>query len=342
MTSAQLQNVFFLAVLFCTTGLFLWMLGSYLFPVLWAVIITVVFYPVYAWLFRILKNESAASVLTIAVAALVIVVPIIFVGGLVIRESLGLYQSVQNGITDETMDGFIARIDSVLPVTIDWEQAEARAREGLAGLTAAITGSLLQYSQFTLGFVAKIGIMLYVLFFMFRYNTVLLDKAAAYLPMNEKYLKLLFERFASTTQAIAQGTLTIAILQGTIGALTLWLVGIGAPVLWGVVMTILSIIPAVGPSFVLVPAGVYLIVTGSLVQGIIVLGVGVVLIGLVDEFLRPLLVGRRAKIPDAIVLLATVGGLSTFGVTGFVIGPVIAAFCLSLWAIFSEKYKKAT
>lgn len=339
MTSKQLQNSFFLVVLFGTTGVFLWMLGSYLLPVFWALVIAITFFPLYSWLLKILRSRSIASVLTILITIAVIAIPLATVSGLVVRESFTIYQSVVSGVTDNMVEDLVEKINGRLPIDINIQQLENQVRQSAATLISAVASSLVQYSHFTLGFVAKIAITLYLLFFMFKYNRDLLKKTVEYLPMDEKYLRMLFERFISTTQAIMQGTMTIAVLQGTLGGLILWMVGIPAPALWGVVMTILSIIPAVGPSFVMIPSGIFLILSGSVWEGALVIGVGMALVALVDEFLRPILVGRKAKIPDAFVLLATIGGITTFGITGFIIGPVLAAFCLSLWAIFSEKYR---
>ncbi len=340
----QLQQLFFLTLLFGTTAFFLWMLGSYLFPVFWAVVITIVFYPIYERLVRWFGGrESLSSVLTILVAIAVVVIPIVSIGGLVVKESLDLYRSLSNGSHQETVSGLVGNLnglsDYLAIVNVEIETVEAWVKSNVASIGQTIGNSLILYSQLTLGFTVKIGITLYLIFFMFKYGNMIREKLLFYLPLQDKYEALLFKRFAETTQAIVQGTLMIAIIQGTIGGLMLWLAGIGAPVLWGVVMTLLSIIPALGPSLVLFPAGIYLILTGAIRQGALMLGVGIMLVGLVDEFLRPVLVGRRAKIPDAVVLLATVGGLASFGISGFVIGPVLAAFCLSLWVIFGEKYK---
>lgn len=134
--------------------------------------------------------------------------------------------------------------------------------------------------------------------------------------------------------------MAIAVLQGILGAITFWIVGLSNPVLWGVAMAAGALIPAVGPALVWVPASIILLATGSIWQGVTIILSGVLVIGLVDNLLRPVLVGRGAKMPDSITLLATIGGLATFGVSGLVAGPIIAAFFLSLWTMFGERYQK--
>jgi predicted PurR-regulated permease PerM len=164
------------------------------------------------------------------------------------------------------------------------------------------------------------------------------DLIIHYLPLGDAYEKRLLERFSETTRAVMKGTIAIAVLQGLIGGVVFWAVGISSPALWGVAMAILAIIPAVVPALIWVPASILLITTGAISEGVIIIVTGVLLVSLVDEFIRPILVGRGSKMPDALVLLATVGGLATFGITGFIVGPIIAAFFLSLWVMFEERY----
>jgi predicted PurR-regulated permease PerM len=148
----------------------------------------------------------------------------------------------------------------------------------------------------------------------------------------------LFERFTTTTRAVAKGTVAIAILQGALGGIAFAIAGVSAPTLWGVAMTFMAVIPAIGPGIIWLPAGIILLLTGSIWQGVFILIVGGLLVSLIDNLLRPILIGRETKMPDALILLATLGGLATFGISGFIVGPIIAAFFLSLWSIFEEKY----
>jgi predicted PurR-regulated permease PerM len=128
----------------------------------------------------------------------------------------------------------------------------------------------------------------------------------------------------------------VAALQGALGGLIFWFLGLHAPVLWGVVMGLLALLPAVGAALIWVPTAIYLLATGSIWQGVVLLTFGALVIGLVDNILRPLLVGKDTKMPDYVVLISTLGGLAAFGLNGFVIGPVIAAMFIASWDIFSE------
>ena len=140
------------------------------------------------------------------------------------------------------------------------------------------------------------------------------------------------------SRATIKGTLVVGLVQGALGGVLFWAVGIPAPVFWGVVMTVFSILPAVGAGLVWGPAAIILLALGEIVRGVVLIIVGTVIIGLVDNLLRPILVGRDTQMPDYLVLVSTLGGLAVFGISGFVIGPVVAAFFLVVWEMFAEEH----
>ena len=152
----------------------------------------------------------------------------------------------------------------------------------------------------------------------------------------------LFHKFAEVCRATVKGSLVVALVQGTIGGVALWVLGIQGAILWGTLMVILSLLPAVGSALVWAPAAAWLLMTGAWIKGIILILVGVFLIGLIDNILRPLLVGRDTKMPDYLILISTLGGISLFGLSGFVMGPVLAALFLVIWQIFMEEYHPAS
>ena len=133
-----------------------------------------------------------------------------------------------------------------------------------------------------------------------------------------------------------KGNIVVAASQGALGGLIFWVLGIQAPVLWGVLMAFLSLLPAVGASLIWMPVALYYLATGAVAQGAILIAYGIFVIGLVDNLLRPLLVGKDTKLPDYMVLISTLGGMSLFGLTGFVIGPAIAALFVATWGLFTQ------
>ena len=339
----KLQTSVFYSLLILVTGGFLWMLGSYLYPVFWALVFAVIFYPVFDCINRVVVGKRGlAALLTTLGIVILLAVPSIWFGSLVVQESGSMYRTFSNGSTNPLSIANHSNWLSahVAQFGIETQAVSERLETWSSTIEEWISDSLITFSQITLTFLIHTGIMLYLLFFLFRDGPTLQTKLIAMLPLREDHERRLILRFAETTRAVVVGTLLIALIQGIIGGVTFWIAGLSAPVLWGAAMMILAIIPAVGPSLIWLPASIYLLATGPIWAGILVFIVGALLVSVIDEFLRPTLVGRNTKMPDALILLATVGGLATFGVSGLVVGPVVAAFFLSLWTMFEEHYQQ--
>ena len=200
----------------------------------------------------------------------------------------------------------------------------------------AITTHVFTIGQSTLEFVLDFFVMLYVLYFLLRDGTDLTARAAIALPLKPEYTNRLLREFATVVRATVKGNVVIALAQGSLGAIALWFLGIAAPLLWGALMALLSLVPAIGSALVWVPIALYLLATGELWQALALTAWCVLVIGVVDNVLRPVLVGKETRLPDYLVLVATLGGLTAFGVNGFVIGPVIASLFLAAWGIFTQ------
>ena len=177
--------------------------------------------------------------------------------------------------------------------------------------------------------------MLYVLFFFLRDGQALVRRLRDAVPLDADVKRSLATKFATVIRATVKGNIVVAMVQGALGGLIFWLLGLHAPVLWGVLMVFLSLLPAVGAAVVWFPVAVYLLVSGEVWQGGVLMAYGVLVIGLVDNLLRPMLVGKDTRMPDYLVLLATLGGIAVFGINGFVIGPVIAAMFLTGWSLLT-------
>jgi predicted PurR-regulated permease PerM len=197
-----------------------------------------------------------------------------------------------------------------------------------------IAGHTLSIGQNAFEFLMSVVLMLYITFFMLRDGSYLVDLMIRALPLGDVRERMLFSLFAEVTRATIKGNVVIAILQGTIGGITLWALDIHGAILWGVVMAFASLIPAVGSALVWVPIALYLTAIGEVTSALILTGIGAGIIGMLDNVLRPILVGRDTKLPDYIVLLSTLGGIALFGINGFVIGPLVAALFIAFWGIF--------
>ncbi|RYF38424.1 MAG: AI-2E family transporter, partial [Comamonadaceae bacterium] len=193
----------------------------------------------------------------------------------------------------------------------------------------------------TLDFVVAFFIMLYVLFFLLRDGASLSQAVARAVPLYERQTERLLAQFVTVVRATVKGNIVIALIQGMLGGLAFWVLGLPGPLLWGALMAMLSLLPAVGAALVWVPVALYYLFTGSLWAAAGLTAWGVLAIGLVDNVLRPILVGKDTNLPDYLVLVTTIGGIAVFGLNGFVIGPVIAALFLAAWQLFAAERQRA-
>jgi predicted PurR-regulated permease PerM len=218
----------------------------------------------------------------------------------------------------------------------EFDTLRDRLASALRQISQFLAGQALNVGQDTLRFIASLGIMLYVLFFLFRDGPRIGRDIRLSLPFSLAVSDALIARFAEVVRATVKGNVIIATLQGTIGGVTFWLLGIPGALVWGAVMVFLSLLPAIGAALVWAPWALYLIVSGDWLSGGILVFVGVAVIGLVDNLLRPPLVGNASRLPDYVVLVSTLGGLALFGINGFVIGPLIAALFVACWTLFRD------
>ena len=200
-----------------------------------------------------------------------------------------------------------------------------------------LAGSVFLIGKGTFNFVVGFGVMLYLLFFLLKDGPYLVNLALEALPLSQHVKHHLFVKFAAVSRATVKGTVVVAVVQGALGGLAFYFTGIDGSLLWGALMAFLSIIPAVGSAIIWVPAVIYFFATGMLWKAIFLVVFFVVVIGLVDNILRPLLVGKDTKMPDYLILISTLGGMEIYGINGFVIGPLIAALFIACWNILSGR-----
>ena len=345
MSELAVQRIFFGVLLLLVTAAFLWLIQGFLQPIFWAVALGILVYPLHLQLLQRLKGqETLAAAASVVVVVIVIVIPVIGIGTAVTTEALALRESLR----DDNIG--LARVELELrrrapqllvlmeSVGIDPARLQAQLSSSAVEISQFIASRALSIGQDTLRIGLYFFLMLYLLFFFMRDGQRMLDTAVRVLPLGDDRERQLFARFAEVSRATIKGTLIVGVVQGTIGGITFSLLGIGAPVLWGVVMALLSIVPAVGPALVWVPAAIVLLFNGQVAAGLILIAVGVLVIGLADNVLRPILVGRDTRMPDYLILLSTLGGLAAFGLAGVVIGPIIAAFFLTVWAMAAEAF----
>ncbi len=340
-----LENRAFLALVALVTVVFAWTLGGFLMPVFWAVVLAVLFAPLFQWFERRLRGRGTlAALLTLLTVLLVVVVPLVLLGLAVTQEAVGVYQEVATGQIDLTAP--IHTLEELLPLLsrraeefgVDFEQLRQNVSSSAVAVSREVVSRLLGIGQQAVTFTLMLAVTLYVLFFFVRDGEQLREVLVRALPLGDPRERRLFTKFAAVTRATVKGTFVIAAVQGAIGGATFAILGLGSPLLWGVVMAVFSLLPAVGGAIVWVPAAVYLLLTGAWVKALVLTGIGVGIMGTVDNALRPILVGRDAGMPDYMILLSTLGGLATFGFSGLVMGPIVAGLFLTVWEIFTEEF----
>lgn len=341
----SLENQSFLAFLVLVTCAFLWVIMPFFGPIFWAVAITIIFAPVHQKLQRLMPNrDNTNALLTLLVCLVVVIIPVLFTATTVVSQVASFYQQVDSG--EVQLRPYIDKVQNA-PVLQDWmarfdlsfENLKERFSESAMAAGKFVAQHSLKVGQNAFVFALDVGILLYVAFFLLRDGEKIMRMLYKALPLGDARERLLFHKFAEVTRATVKGNVVISLIQGSIGGITFALLGIPGSFLWGVVMVCASLLPAIGAGIVWAPVAVYLLVVGSYFQAITLVLVGVFIIGLIDNILRPILVGRDTKLPDYIVLLSTLGGLVLFGINGFVMGPLIAAMFVAFWGIFIREFQ---
>lgn len=342
----SIQRTSFYVLLAFVTVAFLWLVLPYYGAVLWAVILATIFFPVHRRLERTLNGRGGiAALLTVLLCICLVILPAMLILGSLIREGTSLYQRISSNEID--LSAYLVRIQDALPQFADnWLNsvklggfAELREKlfTGFMQTGQSIVGSVINFGQNTLKLFINFGIMLYLLFFLFRDGAQIGETVRSAIPLSDDYTRQFVENFSAVVRATIKGNVIIALIQGTVGGIAFWALGIEAALLWGVMMTFLSMLPAIGTAFVWVPAAIWLFLTGAWVKGLILVLVGVLIIGLIDNLLRPQLIGKETRLPDYLILISTVGGISLIGINGFVVGPLIAALFIAAWSLFVQQ-----
>lgn len=343
---ANLENRAFILILLAVTAGFIWLLAPFYSAIFWAAILAILFSPLEKRLQKKLKGRTTMSaLLTTLGTMLLVVIPLVLVLILLGIEAVNAYKSLNEG--ELTIQPYLEGIQQTFPFLESWI---SQWDENLASIKASLSETALNSSQFLatqafqfgqgyLNFVINAVLMLYLTFFFLRDGDALIALLIKALPLGDTRERRLFHKFAQVCRATIKGSLVVALIQGTIGGIAFWLLGIKGAILWGTMMVILSLLPAVGSALIWVPAAAWLLISGAYAKGIILILIGIFLIGLIDNILRPILVGRDTKMPDYLILIATLGGIAMFGLSGFVIGPILAALFLVIWQIFMEEYQ---
>lgn len=340
----RFRQAFLLLLVAGISLLFVLVIRRFLLAVLLAAVFAGIAYPLYRWLLRRLRGRRAlASVATILVLLLGVALPLAGFLTMVASEAVQVSQGAGEWFQEqagrlEELRRMAERIPFASRLLPESGSLVEQFREVATRTGGALMGSVAAATRGTLSFFLQLFILLYAMFFFLLDGPAILRKILYYIPLEPEEEEALLERFVSVTRATLKGSLLIGAIQGALAGLAFLVAGVPGAAFWGTVMVVLSVIPAIGAAFVWIPAVIYLLLVGKVAAGLGLLVWCAVVVSTIDNFLRPRLVGRDARMSDLLILLSTLGGIFMFGAVGFIVGPIVAALFVSIWHIYGETF----
>jgi len=322
-----------------------WILLPFYGAIMWGAIIALLFVPLYRRMLpRLQRRKTLTALLTLVLVLVMVILPLVLVSAALAREASQVYEQLQSG--DINPGRYFRGVFDALPAWVtawldrfgvfDFEALQGRLSELMAKGSQFIAAQALTVGQNTFEFVTGVFIALYLAFFLIRDGDDISRSLQRAIPLAPSHKRELLQKFATVIRATVKGNLLVALIQGSLGGLAFWFLGVKGALLWAVVMAFLSLLPAIGAGLVWAPFAVYFLVNGAIWQGVALIVYGVLVIGLVDNLLRPVLIGKDTRMPDYLVLITTLGGMTVFGINGFVLGPTIAAMFIAVWHIVGK------
>jgi len=342
----SLSRFTILALFIIISALFVPVMRIFFVPIIVAAVFAGIIYPIYDWFYRKLwKNAPLASLLCCILLILVVLIPSTFIIHSVVRQMRDLYgtalpwfkEFMQTWQDYPIVERFTSsRVGRWLVSEVNWSQVINTISRNAASLATTIINRT--YTG-VFGLAAELVIMIFTLFYFLIDGKNILDRIQYLIPLKMEYQQMAISSFSLISKAIIKGTLIIGLTVGFLSSITLLIFGISTWLFWGFVIVIFSIIPMLGPSLIMVPAALIKMLTGHVWQGIGILLITYIVLINVDNVIRPRIVGSRAKMHDLLVFFSTLGGLSVFGIMGFIVGPIIAALFLTILKIYNEEFK---
>ena len=343
MNSSEFQKKTFLLLLAVVSIAFCWIIWPFFDSIFWGAVLAILFTPLNRRLLVLTRGrQNLAAFTTVMICLVIVILPLTFISTSLVQEGIGFYQKLQSGELH-----LIANIQQVINALPHWmiDLLDRLGLDNISALQEKLSGNLMAGSKLvatqaitvgynTFDFIIGFGIMLYLLFFLLREGAALSARIRQAIPLNEEHKQYLLNKFIVVLHATVKGNIAVAAAQGALGGIIFWVLDIQGALFWGVLMAFLSLLPAIGAALIWAPVAIYFFVTGDIGSGIILSAFGILVIGLVDNILRPILVGKDTHMPDYVVLISTLGGMTIFGLSGFIIGPVIAAIFIAVWDLF--------
>lgn len=313
---------------------------------LWAALAAIMFQPLYQWIHaRWPGKPTSCAFAALTIITLVVLLPAFWVGAIVVQQAANVFVAFRDGEID--VASWFTTIFEALPANVrdglvssgwgDFQMAQTRLQELATESAGLIAQQAVAIGGGALSWFLTFGVGLYVTFFLLRDGRRIYVAIIRAVPLERDIAERLGERFIAIVRATIKGSGVVALVQGLLGAITFWIVGMPSVALFGVLMGIFALLPAVGPAIVWGPVAIYLMAIGEYWQAVLVLISGVAVIGMADNILRPILVGRDTGIPDWVILVTTLGGIALLGLSGIVLGPLVAGLFLAGWSILHEQ-----
>ncbi len=339
------ENRPFIAFVVIVSLAFAWVVSPFYGSILWAVVAAIIFAPLNRRIAgAIPKWPNLAATITLLAIIAVVILPSAMIATSLVQEVVGLYQRIETREIDfarvladiqRNLPGWATDMLQRLGMT-DFNLMNEKFTSAIANVARTVATGAVDVGQSAFGFFIGLGVMLYLAFFLLRDGDLLIKTVGARIPLLPVQKGALLDKFTVVIRATIKGSVVVAILQGLIGGFIFWALDIRAALLGGVLMGFLSLLPAIGTGLIWAPVAIYLFVTGAVWEGTILVLCGLFVIGMVDNLLRPILVGKDTRMPDFVVLISTLGGIAIFGINGFILGPVIAALFMAAWDIFGQ------
>ncbi len=345
MRSDTVQRLFLLFLVLAISIVFLSMIRPFLMAMFLAGIFSAVVYPFYRRLSLWMGGRDTwAALVTLLVIVLMVLLPLSGLLGVVTAQAIKVGQSatpwVQKQLSSPAAVGAWLRDLPFYDVVAPYRDTILQKTGELVGMGSRFLINGLQAATMgTVNFIFMLFVLLYTMFFFLLDGSRLLEKILYYMPLKAADEQRLLGRFTSVTRATLKGTAVIGVLQGGLAGLALALAGIPSAVFWGTVMTVLSILPGIGTALVWAPAAILLVAQGHWVKGVALGAFCALVVGSIDNLLRPRLVGKDTEMHDLMILLSTLGGIAMFGIAGFIIGPIAAALFVTLWEMYGVVFR---
>jgi predicted PurR-regulated permease PerM len=343
----KVQSILFISLLGLVTLAFLYMLKPFFTPLFWAAVIAGIFKPIYDRLLVKLNRPNLSASLMLCLIALIILLPAAVITSLLVAESLQIYDAISadTGAIEQKVRGAISVLTNhpyIRQLNVDDQFFMEKFRDAIKNIANYIFVNLTSFTQNTVVFLIQFGVMIYALYFFFRDGNMILRRAIRMCFLESGRGKILYEKFVATARATLKVTMLLGGLQGISGGLIFYIAGIEGPMIWGLLMVVMAILPGVGCAIIWAPAGVIMLLGGHVWEGVAILTFGVLVISLVDNLLRPMLIGGDVELHPLLIFLSTLGGLVVFGLSGFVMGPIIASLFMAIWDMYDKSSGNAS